>query len=89
MLQIRRLHLGSGRQIVWQVSSQSPVTVGLNHEVHYCVVCVYTEARTVLRALVTNFFFTCSCSGIRSCNRIRHLPGCVYNQAQNFRLEAF
>jgi hypothetical protein len=32
-LQIRQLHQESGRQIIWQVSSQSPV-VWLLHEVH-------------------------------------------------------
>jgi hypothetical protein len=32
--QIRQLHLESGRQIVWYVSSKSPV-VRLRHEVHY------------------------------------------------------
>jgi hypothetical protein len=56
-LQIRQLHLESGRQIVLQVSSQSPV-VGMRHEVHYSIVWVYTEARTVLRAVVTGFLFT-------------------------------
>jgi hypothetical protein len=55
-----QLHLESDRQIVWQVSPQSPV-VGLSHEVHYYVVWVYTEARTVLRAVVTDFFCNCWC----------------------------
>jgi hypothetical protein len=52
-LKIRQLHLESGRQIVWQVSSQSTV-VGLRHE----VVWVYTESCTVLRAVMTDFFLT-------------------------------
>jgi hypothetical protein len=53
---MRQLNLESGRRIVWQVSSQSPV-VGLGHKVHYWVVWVYTEARTVSRAVVTDFLF--------------------------------
>jgi hypothetical protein len=53
-LQIRNIHCESGRQNIWQVSSQSPV-VGLRHVVHYYVVWVYIEARTVLRAMVADF----------------------------------
>jgi hypothetical protein len=56
---------------------------------HYYLIWVYTEARTLLRAVMTDFFFSCWCLEISSDNRIRHVPGCVYNRAQNFRLEAF
>jgi hypothetical protein len=70
------------------VSSQSPV-VGLRHEVHCWVVCVYTEARTVLRAVVTDLFCNCWCLEIPPDNRIRQVPRCAYNRAQNFILEAF
>jgi hypothetical protein len=35
--------------------------VGLRHEVHYWVVWVYTEARTVLIAVMTDFHFNCLC----------------------------
>jgi hypothetical protein len=48
---------------------------------------VYTEARIVLRAVVTDFFFNCWYLGIRSDDSIGHVPRCVYNRAQNFRLE--
>jgi hypothetical protein len=44
ILQIKQLHLESGKQIVWQVPSQSPVVRLL------LVVWEYTEASTVLRA---------------------------------------
>jgi hypothetical protein len=37
---------------------------------------VYTEARTLLRAVMTNFFFNCWCLEIPSDNRIRHVPRC-------------
>jgi hypothetical protein len=33
--------------------------VGLGHEVHYCVVWVYIEARPRLRAVVMYFFLNC------------------------------
>jgi hypothetical protein len=46
-----RIRYESDRQIVWHVSSQSPV-VGLRREVHYWAVWVYAEARTVMRAVV-------------------------------------
>jgi hypothetical protein len=54
---------------------------------HYWVVWVYTEARTVLRTVVTDLFLNCSCSGILSDNRIRQVPKCLYNHAQSFILE--
>jgi hypothetical protein len=72
----------------YEVSSQSPV-VALRHEVHYWVVWLYTQARTVSRAVVTDFLFNCWCLKIPSDNRIGHVPGCACNRAQNFRLEAF
>jgi hypothetical protein len=50
---------------------------------------MYTEARTVLRAVMTDFFFNCCRLEIPSDNRIRHVIGWVYNHAQNFNLEAF
>jgi hypothetical protein len=43
---MRQLHLDSVRQIVWQVSSQSP-GVRLRHEVHYSVVCTYAEVHCI------------------------------------------
>jgi hypothetical protein len=73
--------------IVWHVSSQVPV-VGLCHEVHYYVVWVYIEGHSVLRAVMVDFFFNCWCLEIPSDNRTLHVPRCVYNHAQNFRLEA-
>jgi hypothetical protein len=54
-LQIRQLHCESGRQIMWQVSSQSPV-FWLRHEVHYWVVWLCAEASTVLRVVAADFF---------------------------------
>jgi hypothetical protein len=84
---MRQLHLQSSIRIVWQVSPQSPVDI-FRHEVHYWTVWVYTEARTVLSAVVTYFFFICWCLEVPSDNRIRHVPRCVHNRAQNFRLEA-
>jgi hypothetical protein len=70
---MRQFNFECGRQMVRQVSSQSPV-VGLRHEVHYCDVWVYTEARAVLRAVVTDFFFNCCCLEVPSDYRIRHVP---------------
>jgi hypothetical protein len=75
-------------QIVWQVSSQSPV-VGLRHEVHYKVVWVYVVVRTLLRVAVTDFFHNFWWLEFRSDNRIRQLSRCVSNHVQNDRLEAF
>jgi hypothetical protein len=46
---------------------------------------MYSEASSVLRAVVSDFFFNCCCLEIRSDNHIQHVPGCVYNRAQNFR----
>jgi dUTPase len=46
------------------------------------------EASTVLRAVAANFFFNCWCLEIPSDNRIRHIPRCVHDHAQGFRLEA-
>jgi hypothetical protein len=52
--------------------------------------CMYTEARTVLSAVVADSFFTVGwCFEIPSYNSIRHVPKCVHNHAENFRLEAF
>jgi hypothetical protein len=45
---------------------------------------VYTEARAVLRAVMTDFFFNCWLLEIPSDNRIRHVPGFVYNRDQIF-----
>jgi hypothetical protein len=50
---------------------------------------MYTEARSVLRAVVMDLFLNCWCLEIPSDNRIRHLPRCGYNRAQYSRLEAF
>jgi hypothetical protein len=44
---------------------------------------VYTEAPTVLKAVMTDFFFNCWCFEIPSENRILHVPGCVYNHEEN------
>jgi hypothetical protein len=44
---------------------------------------VYAEARTILKAVITDFFFNCWCLEIRSDNRIRHVPRCIYSHAQN------
>jgi hypothetical protein len=70
------------------VSSQWPLIVGLRYEVRYQVVWVYTEAHTVLQAVV-DFFFNGWCLEILSDNRILHVPGVFYSIALNFRLEAF
>jgi hypothetical protein len=79
----------TGRQIVCYTSSQSPVHVGMRHEVHYYVIWVYTEVSNVLRVVVTDFFFNCWCLEIRSDKRIRHVLRCVCNNVQKFGLEAF
>jgi hypothetical protein len=50
---------------------------------------VYAVASTVLRVLVKDFNVNCWCLEVPLDNCIRHVPGCVYNRAQNFRLEAF
>jgi hypothetical protein len=42
---------------------------------------VYTEERTVLRTVVTDFSFN-YCLEIRSDNRIRHEPRCVHCHSQ-------
>jgi hypothetical protein len=47
------------------------------------------EASTVLRAVVADFFFNCWYLEIPLDNRIRHVPKCVHNRAQSFRLETF
>jgi hypothetical protein len=85
---MRQLYLESGRQIVWQVYSQSPV-VGLCHKAHCLVVWVYTEANALLRAVMTDFFFNRWCLEIPWDNCIRHVPGCAYSHAQNFTMEVF
>jgi hypothetical protein len=48
---------------------------------------MHTEARTVLRIVVMDFFLNCWCLEIPSDTRIRHVPGCVDNPAQIFRLK--
>jgi hypothetical protein len=50
---------------------------------------VCAEASTVLRAVATDFFFSCRCMEIPSDNRIRDVPRCVHYHAQGFRLETF
>jgi hypothetical protein len=40
-------------------------------------------------AVVMNFVSNCLCLEIPSDNRIRQIPGCVLNLAQNSRLDAF
>jgi hypothetical protein len=43
---------------------------------------MYTEVRTVLRAVMMDFFFNCWCLEIPLDNHIWHVPGCVYNRAK-------
>jgi hypothetical protein len=70
------------------VSSQALV-VGLRHEVNYKVVCVYTEARTVLTAAAADLFFSCWCSEIVWNGRIRREPRFVHYHAQSFLCLAY
>jgi hypothetical protein len=50
---------------------------------------VCTEARTVLRAVATDFYCNWWCIEFPSDSRIRHIPRCVHYHAHCFRLEAF
>jgi hypothetical protein len=59
-------------QIIWQVSSQSPVVWYLN-EVYYWVIWMCAEAISVLRAVAADFFYNCWCLEIPSDNRIECL----------------
>jgi hypothetical protein len=44
------------------------------------------EAGTILRAVAADFFFNCWYLEIPSDDHIRHIPKCVHNHAQGFRL---
>jgi hypothetical protein len=48
---------------------------------------VYTEALTLLRAVMMDSFFNRWCFEIPSDNRIRHVRGCVYKYAQNWNFK--
>jgi hypothetical protein len=45
------------------------------------------EASTIMRAVVTDFFFKCWYLEIPSDNRIRHISRCVHYHAQGFGSE--
>jgi hypothetical protein len=45
---------------------------------------VYAEARTIYRAVMTDFFFKFWCLEVPSDSRIQQVPGCVYNSTQYF-----
>lgn len=66
---------------------QSPVVVGLCHEVHKEVVWVRTKANTVLRDVAAEFF-NCRCLEIPLDNHILHKPRSVHYHVQGFQLEA-